>query len=200
MRPTMRATDARTVHAWDGFILFWVVLWLVIGVWTGVTLWQASATGDTISTSGDALQTAGNGLQGLAELPIIGEGPGKVGTEVTETGEDIAERGQLIKGQLRRLAILLSLAVVAIPVMPVGGFYVPLRLSWRRRVRDLRTALAERGEDPGLDRYLAEQARATLSYAEVRALVGDRDPTDEVGVRRLADAELARLGIERPAG
>lgn len=199
MRPSLRASDARTVHAWDGFIGFWVVLWLVIGVWTGVTLWQAADTGDTISASGDALQSAGGGLQGLAEIPIIGERPGTIGSEVAATGSEISERGTLIKTQLRRLAILLGLAIVAIPVMPVGGFYLPLRLSWRRRVRDLEATLAKRGEDPGLDRFLAEQARSSLSYAEVRELIGDDDPTGERGVRRLADAELSRLGVARPS-
>lgn len=195
MRSTVRGIDARAVHAWDGFVMFWVVLWIVLGALTGVTLWQAADTGDTISTSGQALQSAGAGLQGLADIPLIGERPGTIGDEVVATGKDVAERGQLMKGQLRRLAILLGIAVIFIPITPVAGFYLPVRRSWSRQRKDLARALAEHGDHPALDGYLAVRARVHLAYSDVARLVSQGD-----GERNLADAELDRLGLTRPAG
>lgn len=191
-----RGIDAKTVHAWDGFVLFWVVLWIVLGAWTGVTLWQAAEAGDTISSSGQALVTAGGGLQSLSDIPVIGERPGQIGDEVVTTGGQITERGQLVKGQLHRLAVLLGIVVVFVPVMPVAGFYLPLRLRWRGQVRELASGLEKHGDEPAFDAYLADRARSHLPYPEVARLTsGTAEETD----RRLADAELARVGLDRPA-
>lgn len=198
MQPTLRAVDARAVHAWDGFVLFWMALWTALGLWTGVTLWQASATGDTISTSGDALSTVGAGLESLAEVPVIGDRPGEIGQEVSATAIDITERGQAIKGELRRLALLLGVATVAIPIMPVGGFYVPARLAWRRHVREVDEAIQANPDDRALDRYLAGRARAGLSWPDLRDLTG-HEGNDALADRDLADAYLARIGLTRPA-
>lgn len=184
---------------WDGLVLFWVVLWSVLGVMTGVTLWHAADAGDSISSSGRALDSVGRSLQDLASLPLVPERPGKLGTEIVGTAADISERGQQVKGQLHELGILLGVAVVGIPVMPVLGFYLPLRLLRRREVNSVRMAI-RRGPDEVLDRILAERARASLPFDVVVGLLtgeghGSRDSDS---TRRLADAELSRLGLVRP--
>lgn len=195
MRPTIRAADSRTVHGWDGFVLFWVALWVVIGGWTGLTLWQASDTGDTITNSGEALDTTGEALRALSGIPVIGERTGQLGDEVVATGADISDRGQEIKGELRRLAILQSAAIVGIPLAPVAGLYLPLRLAWRREVADVKHSLRAADEQE-VEALLAERAATTCSYAEV---VRARASSDEAGTRRrLADLELRRLGLTRP--
>lgn len=198
MEQTLRA-DARAVRVWDGFVVFWVTLWMVLGVWTGVTLWQASDTGDTITTSGDALATVGGALESLAEIPVVGEGPGEIGREVSATASDISERGQEVKAELRRLSLLLGVSIVALPLMPVLGFYLPLRLAWRRRQREVRRALETHADDEALDAYLAGRARSSFSWSELHeirtAATGDGGRGED---RALADAELARLGLTRP--
>ncbi len=200
MSRTLRAADAGTLHLWDGIVLFWVVLWAVLGVWSGVTIWQVADTGDTITSSGEALHSAGTALESLSDVPVIGERPGRLGAEVVVTADEITGRGQQIKGQLRRLGLLLGLAIMAIPVSPVVGVYLPLRLSRRREVARIRRQLAERPDDRGLDRYLADRARTTLSFDLVaEAVRGPADEHPDRQVRRLADAELARLGLTRPA-
>ena len=108
-------------------MLFWVVLWIAVGMWTGVTLWQAAETGDTISSSGHALDTAGKALRGLSDVPLVGDRPRELGDEVVATASEVTERGQLVKGQLRRLSILLGVSIVLIPITPVAGFYLPAR-------------------------------------------------------------------------
>lgn len=194
MRLTMRAADSRTLHTWDGVILFWVVLWIVVGAWTGITLWQAADTGDTISSSGRSIATVGDSLAGLADVPLVGGKPGEIGEQVSQNGAEITARGQEIKGQLRQLALLLGLSIVAIPITPVLGLYLPVRLERRREVEGVRRELGRRGLDPSLVDYLSERARGNLPYDMVRPLVPG-GPLDDDGRRRLAEAELARLGI-----
>ena len=186
---------------WDGLILFWVVLWVVLAGWTGLTLWQAADTGDTISSSGDALHSVGQSLRDLSELPLVPDRPGQIGEQVVTTADQITTRGQEIKGQLHQLAILLGLAILGTAIAPVLGFYLPLRVRRHREVVRVRTEIGRLPDDEGLDRYLAEHARQSLSYAEVARLVADpADPNlAATDARRLADAELARLSVRRPS-
>lgn len=182
----------------DSLVMFWLVLWLVVGAWSGWTIWQLSELGDTVTRSGEALQVAGAALQDIGEIPVVGERPGELGAEVVPAATDIAERGQVVKGQLRQLALLLGISIVAIPTTPVVGLYLPLRMARRREIARIRGSLGAH-DDPLLDRYLAERALGALPYATVRAL--SSDPWADVAqgrVRTLADAELDRLGIVRP--
>ena len=67
--------------------------------------------------------------------------------------------------------------------------------------------LADHADDPRYDRYLADRARASLPYDTVATVDPSPDdaPSARTGERAravnraLADAELARLGIRRPA-
>jgi len=182
-------------------VAFWLVLWLVIGAWSGYTIWQVSALGDTVTRSGQALGSAGEALQSVGEVPVVGDRPGELGDQVVDTALDLTVRGQDIKSDLRRLALLLGLSIVLMPTTPVLGLYLPLRLARRREILELRRALARHSRDPTLDRYLAERAVHALPYSTVRAI--SDDPWGDIRhgrSQRLADAELDRLGLRRPVG
>src|SRR4051794_30634386 len=43
---TSRGTDAETLRAWDGIMVFWVVFWLVVGVCCGYQVAPVAASGD----------------------------------------------------------------------------------------------------------------------------------------------------------
>ena len=189
------------MRTWDGLVLFWVVLWVVLAAWTGLTLWRTADTGDTISSSGVALHSVGQSLRDLADLPLVPDRPGEIGGEVVTTADQITERGQEIKSQLHQLALLLGIAIAGISIAPVLGFYVPLRARRHREVVRLRAEIGRWPDDEGLDRYLAERARRSLSYDEITRLVADpAEPRlESEDVRRLADAELERLAVRRPS-
>lgn len=197
---TIRSSDTSTIRLLDGLVALWFVLWLVIGGWAGHTLWSLSELGDTVSSSGQATQSAGDALQVVGGVPVIGERPLELGKEVSATGEEITQRGQQVKGQMRQLSLLLGLAIALIPTVPVLGLYLPQRLSRRRSVEQLRRSLQDAGALESLDRYLAERAIRTLPYHALHALVGDPWQAIEDGrTRSLADAELARFGLQRPS-
>lgn len=199
------AADHRTLRLLDAAVLSWVVLWCALGVWTGVTLWQAADVGDTVASSGRSLVAVGEGLQSLSEVPLVGERPAEIGAEVTTTADEISVRGREVKGQLRQLGVVLGLSVVGIPVTPVAGLYLPLRLRRGREVARIRQHLADHADDARFERYLADRARVSLPFDTVATLdpaPEGSSPTPSAGrdpVRLLADAELARLGVRRPA-
>ncbi len=197
MRAAIRTTDEATIRLLDGLVMFWVALWLTIGVWSAVTIWQASDIGDTITNSGQALESAGAALGKIGSIPVIGD-EGDLGKEVVTTAANISERGQEFKGDLRRLAVMLGLSIMFMPTTPVVGLYFPLRLARRREVAEIRRALDQHGDDPQLDRHLAERALNNLPFMAVLSL--GSSPAHEISdgdARTLADAELARLGLRR---
>jgi hypothetical protein len=201
MSLSISAADTSTIRLFDGVLLAWLALWLVVGGWTGVVLWQLADLGDTVSSSGGAIASAGEALESLDQVPVVGDRPAELGREAQTTGADIRARGQEVKGQLRQLSILIGLAVALIPTTPVLGLYLPLRVARRREVRALARSLRQHGDDPELDRFLAERALRSLPHHVVHRLVDDPVTAIAEGrARPLADAELDRLGLSRRSG
>ena len=198
MTSTIRAmSDDWSVRTLDRLVVFWAILWIVLGAATGITLWRAADLGDTLTSSGNTLTAVGQSLLDLSELPLIPDRPGEVGANVQESAAQITVRGQEVKSQMRLLGVLLGIALVGIPVTPIVGLYLPLRLRRSRETAHLKQALRDHPDDDELDRWLAERARASLVFDEVSRIV-HRGASDERAVqRRLADAELSRLGLRR---
>ena len=198
MSLSVRRADPATLRLLDSAAVAWLVLWVTLGAWTGWTLWQVSDLGDTVTTSGRAIASAGEALTAVANVPVIGEKPGEVGAQTLEAGREIAQRGQVVKGQLRQLGVLLGLSIAFIPVTPILGLYVPLRIARRREVRRVQRAVSQ-GRTSDVDRLLADRARLSLPFdrmVEVRTSATDEADED----RLLADAELRRLGLTPARG
>jgi hypothetical protein len=196
----VRTADESTIRRLDGLALLWVVLWLVIGVWAGYTMWQVSEVGDTVTTSGRAIGSTGDALESLGDVPVVGDRTAELGSEVVAAGGDIARRGQEVQSQLRQLSVLLGLAIVLLPATPVLGLYLPLRAARRRDVVEIRRLLSS--SSGGIaDRYLAERAARRLPPTAVHQI--EPDPWGALAdgrTRSLADAELRRLGLRRGQG
>ncbi len=198
MNVSPRSADEPTVQWLDRSAMVWVAFWLLIGVWTAVTLWRIADIGDTLTTSGGALNTAGEALNQVALVPVIGDRAGVLGQQVVTTSAEVTARGQQVKGQLHQLAVLLGAFLILVPTVPVVALYLPGRLARKREVAEIRTALSRDRDDPQLDRLLAARAVENLSLTKMRALGIGTQP-GHAEERALADAELQRLGVTRPA-
>lgn len=94
-----------------------------------------------------------------------------------------------------------GVSIALMPMAPVLGLYLPLRLARRRELAAVRRALSTHGLDPTLERYLAERAVDHLPYATVRHL--SDDPWHDIAHgrgRALARAEVVRMGLRPPPG
>lgn len=131
----VRTADESTLRRLDGVVLFWLVLWVVIGGWTGYTIWQVSEVGDSLTISGRAISSTGDALESLDGVPVVGDRTNELGGEVVVAGEDIVVRGQEIESQLRQLAVLLGLAIALLPAAPALFLYLPLRNARRRALQ-----------------------------------------------------------------
>lgn len=201
MELDFRSADQPTIRRIDGLALLWVVFWVVIGGWTGYTMWQVSQVGETVTTSGRAIGSTGDALESLGGVPVVGDRAAELGSEVIAAGDDVAQRGQEVQAQLRQLSVLLGLSIIILPTTPVVGLYLPLRSARRRDVAEVQRLLSSSTDTAIIDRYLAERAVYRLSPTAVQRI--DPDPWSALAqgrTRPLADAELQRLGLRRGQG
>lgn len=119
MVPSRLTAGPPNLRLLDGFIGLWLVLWVTLGALTAVSLWQLSGLGDTVTTSGQAIVSSGEALESVGSVPVVGERPADLGRQVQSAGAEVSARGQDVKGQLRRLAVLLGLAIALLPTTPV---------------------------------------------------------------------------------
>lgn len=189
--------DAGTVRTWDGVVVFWVVFWLAVGAWTGYQLWQLTGLAASTIDSGRSLGSAADALQRLSSIPIIGDRTGALGEQIATTSEQIVSSGQQADRSIRGLSVLLGVAVAVAPTGAVLMFYLPARVARRREARRLRESLRREESAAPLLALLAHRAVGSLSPTELFAITPD--PYGDLAAGRheaLADAELARLGID----
>ena len=196
MRTGLEGIDAARLRRWDAIALAWGTAWVVLGGWVGYEIWQLSALGDTLSRSGSALDGSGRALQELRDIPIIGGTPGRIGDEVRRTAADVITQGEASRASTRRLAVLLGLAVAVLPVLP-ALLYLPVRLAARRDRRQVRD-LVGRLDAVEVDAHLARRALQAVPYPRLLEVTATPERDFAAGRHRaLADAELARLGLQR---
>ena len=177
-------------------VALWVLLWLVAGAVTGYQVRQLTEVSDSLVESAEALDSAGIALQDIGRLPLIGDRPEALGNEVRETAREIDRAGNASRDTVRTVSVLLGLALVLIPIVPVIAVYLPLRRASNRERTAVKRALAGARNDPVLEEYLAHQAVQNLPYSTLRQV--STDPWGDLrrgSFRHLANAELTRLGL-----
>lgn len=188
--------EHRTHALRDAVVLFWVVFWLMIGGLVGYQVWSLSDVSRSGSASARAADQAGRALEDISAIPLVPEGPGRLGREVRAAADEIRRTSITVREDLRRLSILLGLSVAAVPTAPVVAMYLPGRLRWRRQVHAVRTCLEREGRSRALDAFLAHRAVSDLTFLQLTDITDD--PVGDLRRGRhaaLADAQLARLGL-----
>lgn len=129
----MQAVDARTQRLLDGGLVFWVVLWLVVGAWTGYLIWQLTALSASTVESGRSLAVASHALTNLGSVPVVGSASQDFGRRIGATATQIVAAGHQADRSIRGLAMLIGLTVALGPSAPVLLFYLPARIRRRRQ-------------------------------------------------------------------
>jgi hypothetical protein len=184
------------MHTWDGVVVFWIALWLVMGAWTGYQIWQLTDLSVSTQDAGHALESAGSALQAMADTPLIGEATGQIGDRVVETATSIVSGGASAGASIRALSVLIGLTVCLAPTGPVLFFYLPGRVRRSHEVSEITAAMQDGGPTKALEAHLALRAVSNLRFSELMDLTDD--PWADLSTGRhsaLARAELARLGL-----
>ncbi len=176
----------------------WGVLWLAVGLSTAVQIWQLARLSETMVQAGQALESAGSALRAIGRVPLVGEGPRKLGEEVGQTAEEIQDRGASTRRNVRALSVLLGVSIVIIPMASILGWYLPLRAARERDKRSIQQAFNDAGGKRAFEEFLARRALQHLPYEALKQVTSDPWGDFEVGrYRLLANAELTRLGLAR---
>ena len=180
-------------------IIGWVVAWLAVAVVAAREIRDLESLSETLDESATALDTAGSALETIGALPLVGEGPERLGGEVRSTSAEMHRSAAQSRESIAKLAAVLGLSIAVIPTAPVLGFYLYLSAPTAREGAVIRQALARSGGDSRLEEYLARRSVQNLSYDQLMGVSGDPwGDLEEGRFRRLADAELRRLGVRRP--
>ena len=180
------------------------VVWLVLWVWAGHVIHDG-----TMALAGPGHQTteAATGLSGsltdagdsLRGLPIVGDDVAVPFDKASAASDAIAEAGRQQVAAVEKLALLLGLAIAAIPILVVAIFYVPLRLRFiRRATAGARFIDATEDLDLFALRALARQPMHVLARVSDDPAGAWRAKDPDV-VRELARIELRASGLTIPA-
>jgi hypothetical protein len=185
----------------DLVVLLWVAAWIVVGLWVTREVKGLTDLSRTVIAAGLALEEAGGALQVLDDVPFVGEDVGDVGERTERAGASARLSGRSSRESIESLSVLLGVSIAAAPTLPLLALYLPMRLAWRRQVGAVRRALERAPDDAAVDEFLAWRAVLNLPYDQLRQASADPWRDLEAGrYRKLGDAELRRLGLDRPAG
>ncbi|HEV8172700.1 MAG TPA: hypothetical protein VGP91_03530 [Actinoplanes sp.] len=184
----------------DVFIVIWVYAWVRIGIWVHDIVLK-------LGVPGQKLESAGNGIAGnladaggkVGRVPLVGDQLTRPFTGAADAARSLADAGRQQQEVVGNIALVVALAVVALPLALVLFLWLPLRLRWMRRAG---VASAVRDEPAGRD-LLALRALASRPLDQLTKLGPDIAQSwrngDASAVDALAALELRDLGL-RPTG
>ncbi|ATA27721.1 putative membrane protein [Mycobacterium lepraemurium] len=179
---------------------------LAVVIWTGLWILVGLAVYDAIATIADAGRQVEGGAHGVAgnlasaghgaqHIPVVGDRVSKPLNSASQAALDIAGAGHDLDVAASWLAVLLAMAVVALPILIAVGPWLFLRLRFFRRKLTV-TALAATPADAQL---LALRALTNRPPRKLTAVstdpVGGWRREDTATIRALAALELQSAGI-----
>jgi hypothetical protein len=180
----------------DFAVVIWTAIWLLVGL----------AVYDAISTIAEAGRQVESGAHGIAgnladaghsaqHIPLVGDDVSKPLTSASQAALDIAGAGHDLDTTASWLAVLLAMAVVALPILIAVLPWFFLRLRFFRRKLTV-TALAA---TPAGEQLLALRALTNRPPRKLAAIapdpVGGWRREDPFTIRALAALELRSSGI-----
>lgn len=179
---------------------------LLVVIWVYAWVRAAFATHDLVlklGVPGQKLQGAGTGIaDNLAEagatagrVPLVGDDLTAPFTRAADAARSLADAGREQQEIVGDLAVMLAVALVAVPLGLVLLGWLPRRLGWMRRAG---LARAVRDQPAGRE-LLALRALATRPLHQLARLGPDIADSwrsgDRAAVDALAELELRSLGL-----
>ncbi|GGN86650.1 hypothetical protein GCM10010112_68450 [Actinoplanes lobatus] len=180
----------------DALVVLWVYLWIRVALWMNDVVEKLAVPGQKLESAGsgiaDNLADAGGKV---GRVPVVGDDLTRPFTGAADAARAIADAGHEQQEIVGRLALILPLMAVAVPLALVLFLWLPLRLRWMRRAG---IAAAVRDDAAGRD-LLALRALAGRPLSELTRLGPDIAQSwragDAAAVEALAELELRALGL-----
>jgi hypothetical protein len=179
----------------DLLTLVWVVSWVLLARAVHGAVSALSAPAGPLRDAGSGLEQRMDAVAGtVVDVPVVGERLSAPFSGAAGVGVDLVAAGDSLEASVDRLAMLMGVGTVGLPVLLVLA-YLLLRVRYARRAGVL---ARERGR-PELQELLALRALVGQPAARVSALAPDplgawRSGDPEV-VGRLVALELRRMGL-----
>lgn len=191
------SADAKTIKALDVGVALWAAIWLGLAFITASEVRSLSQLSTSLVRSSDVLADTADVLASIEDVPVLGDRVKDVQASVRTAAESTRESGLQSRDNIKDLSLLLGVLIFLVPFLPVLFLYLPLRISWNREVNMIRAAVDSSGKDPAFRSFLAERAVRNLGFDRLEELgVRPWEPLPEQRTDQLADAELARLGLD----
>lgn len=180
----------------DVAVIMWTALWLLVGL----------AVYDAVSTIAEAGRQVESGAHGIAgnlasaghgaqHIPLVGDAVSQPLNSASQAALDLAGAGHDLDSTASWLAVLLAMAIAAVPILVADVPWLLLRLRFFRRKLTV-TALAA---TPAGEQLLALRALTNRPPAQLAAVsvdpVGGWRREDPLTIRALAALELRAAGI-----
>ncbi len=183
----------------DVWMLFWIVLWIWIGVKIDDLVMNLAVPGRKLAEAGDGFE---GGLldagDKVADVPLIGENIRTPFEKASEAGGALRGAGEAQVDAVDKLATFLGVTIAVMPILILLVLWAPIRI---RFIRQATSAQKFIDAAPDLDLF-ALRALARQPMTEL-ARVHD-DPSgmwrakDPAVVRALAALELKETGLRPP--
>ena len=180
----------------DFAVVVWTTIWLLVGMAVYDAISTIAEAGRQVESGAHSiagnLASAGHGAQ---RIPVVGDAVSEPLTSASRAALEIAGAGHNLDTTASWLAVLLAMAVVAVPILIAVLPWVFLRLRFFRRKWTV-TALAA---TPAGEQLLALRALTNRPPRKLIAIsadpVGGWRREDPVAIRALAALELRSAGI-----
>jgi hypothetical protein len=180
----------------DFAVILWTAIWLLVGL----------AVYDAVSTIAEAGRQVESGAHGIAgnlasagrgaqHIPLVGDAVSQPLNSASQAALDLAGAGHDLDSTAGWLAVLLAMAIAAVPILVADVPWLLLRLRFFRRKLTV-TALAA---TPAGEQLLALRALTNRPPGRLTAVssdpVGEWRREDPSTIRALAALELRAAGI-----
>lgn len=180
----------------DFAVVMWTAIWVLVG-------WAVYDAVSTIAEAGRQVESGAHGIAGnlasaghdAQQIPLVGDAVGKPLNSASQAALDLAGAGHDLDSTASWLAVLLAMAIAAIPILVADVPWLLLRLRFFRR-KLIVTALAA---TPAGEQLLALRALTNRPPRQLTAVsadpVGGWRREDPLTIRGLAALELRAAGI-----
>jgi hypothetical protein len=184
----------------DILVVIWVYAWIRAGLWVHDMVLKLGVPGQKLESAGSGIASNLADAGGkVGRVPLVGDQLTKPFTGAADAARSLAEAGQQQQQVVGNVALIMTLATIAVPLALVLFLWLPLRLRWMRRAA---VANAVRNQPAGRD-LLALRALAGRPLNQLAKLGPDIAESwrngDAAAIDALAALELKDLGL-RPVG